>query len=282
MKLKGRVAVVTGSSRGVGRACALALAREGARVVVTAKSTRERERLPGTIHTVAREIEGAGGEAMPVVCDVRDREQIRAMVAQTVDRFGRLDILVANAGALWWQPLMETPPKRFDLVMKVNLEATFFACQEAIPHMRKNRWGHIITMSPPVDLARLPGHIAYFVSKFGMTMVALGLAAELRRDGIAANALWPVTLIDSQATRNWGLGEPSQWRKADILADAVVAVVRHDPSALTGQALLDEPFLRSQGITDFDRYNVVPGSSPRPLDDFWEGPDDGRGGAAGT
>ena len=276
MELKGRVAVVTGASRGVGRACALALAREGIRVVIAAKSTRERERLPGTIYTVAEEIAAAGGEALPIVCDVRDREQIRTLVERTVGELGRLDILVANAGALWWQPLMETPPKRFDLMMKVNVEAAFFACQEVIPHMRRNRWGHIITMSPPVDLALLPGHIAYFISKFGMTMTALGLAAELAEDGIAANALWPVTLIESLATRNWGLGEPSDWRKADILADAVTAIVRHEPSSLSGQALLDEPFLRSQGVSDFDRYNVVPGSSPRRLNDFWGGGRNGK------
>ncbi|MGD8377409.1 MAG: SDR family oxidoreductase [Acidobacteriota bacterium] len=270
MGLEGRVAVITGASRGVGRACALALARKGARVTVAAKSTRDREKLPGTVHSVVAEVEAAGGEALAVPCDVRDREQIRDMVGRTVERFGRLDILVANAGALWWEPLMETPPKRFDLVMKVNLEGTFFACQEAIPHMRRNRWGHIITMSPPVDLKRVPGHIAYFVSKYGMTMIALGLAEELRADGIAANALWPVTLIESFATRNWGLGQPADWRKADILADSVVAIAGHEPAALTGQALLDEPFLRSCGVTDFDGYAVVPGATPRRLDDLWD------------
>ena len=269
MSLQERVAVVTGSSRGVGRACALALAREGVRIVVAAKSVRERERLPGTIHTVAREVEEAGSEALPVACDLRDREQIAALIEATMERFGRLDILVNNAGALWWEPVMQTPAKRFDLVMKINLEAAFFACQAAIPHMQANGWGHIINMSPPVDLAKLPGHVAYFVSKYGMTMLALGLAEELRDDGIAANALWPVTMIDSQATRNWGLGEPSQWRKADILADAVVQMVKQAPAELTGQALLDEPFLRSAGVTDFEKYSVVPGSEIPSLEEIW-------------
>lgn len=268
--LAGRAAIVTGGSRGVGRACALALAREGVKVVVAAKSVREREKLPGTIHSVADEIAALGGEAFPVACDVRDRDQIRGLVARTIDRFGRLDILVCNAGAMWWRPLIDTPPKRFDLMMQVNLEATFFACQEAIPHMRANRWGHIITMSPPADLARLPGRIAYFISKVGMTMVAQGLAEELKGDHIAANALWPVTLIDSQATRNWGLGDPTMWRKPDILADAAVAIVKHDPAALTGRALLDEPFLRSLGVTDFEKYSVVAGATIPRLDELWK------------
>ena len=276
MSLEGRVAIVTGSSRGVGRACALALAREGVRVTVAAKSTEERPNLPGTIHSVAREIEELGGRGLPVVCDVRDRGQIRQMVETTIERFGRLDVLVCNAGALWWQPLMETPEKRYDLVMQLNVGHAFFACQAAIPHLRRNGWGHIVSMSPPVDLDWLPGHIAYGISKMGMTMVALGLAEELRADHIAANALWPVTIIESQASKNWGLGDPSMWRTADILADSVVEIVKHDPADLTGQALLDEPFLRSVGVTDFERYNVVPGSKPPALEDLWEGMAAGR------
>jgi citronellol/citronellal dehydrogenase len=281
MSLADRVAIVTGSSRGVGRACALALAREGVRLTVAAKSTQERPNLPGTIHSVAREIEDVGGQALPIVCDVRDRGQIREMVERTVQRFGRLDILICNAGALWWQPLMETPGKRYDLVMQVNVEHSFFACQAAIPHLRANGWGHIITMSPPVDLAWVPGHIAYAISKMGMTMIALGLAEELAPDNIASNALWPVTIVESQASKNWALGDPSMWRKADILGDCVVEIVKHEPSELTGRALLDEPFLRSLGVTDFERYNVVPGSKPPALDDMWQGMPAGRAAGGG-
>lgn len=277
LSLAGRVAIVTGSSRGVGRACVLALAREGVKVVVAAKSTQDRPHLPGTIFSVAREVEEQGGEALAVECDVRDRSRIRAMVGQTLDRWGRIDILVCNAGALWWQPLMATPIARFDLLMQVNVAHAFYACQEAIPHMKKNDWGHIVTMSPPVDLRWLRGHIAYAISKFGMTMLALGLAEELRDDNIAVNALWPLTMIESQATRNWDLGDPSMWRKADILADCVVEIAKHNPRELTGQALLDEPFLRSLGVTDFERYNVVPGSRPPPLEDLWSGAAAGRG-----
>ena len=269
MDLAGKIAIVTGSSRGIGRAIALGLAREGVQVVVAAKSVRARERLPGTIHTVIAEIEAAGGTAHAVACDVRDREQVRALVASAVERFGRLDIVVSNAGALWWRPLLETPEKRYDLVMKVNLDATFFLCQAAIPYLRE-RGGHLITISPPLDLDLLPTRIAYLASKFGMTMIALGLARELREDGIAANALWPLTIIESQASVNWNLGDPSLWRKPEIMADAVVGMVRHDPAALTGQTLLDEPFLRSLGVTDFDRYSVVPGSRVPPLREVWD------------
>jgi citronellol/citronellal dehydrogenase len=267
--LAGQVAIVTGSSRGIGRAIALGLARERVRVVIAAKSVRARERLPGTIHTVAAEIESAGGEAIPVPCDVRDREQVRALVAAAVERFGRLDIVVSNAGALWWRPLLETPEKRYDLVMQVNLDATFFLCQAAIPHLR-GHGGHIITISPPLELDLLPTRIAYLTSKYGMTMIALGLAQELREDRIAVNALWPQTIIESQASVNWNLGDPSQWRKPEIMADAVIGIVRHDAAALTGQTLLDEPFLRSLGVTDFDRYSVVPGSRVPPLREAWD------------
>ena len=269
MDVSGQVAIVTGSSRGIGRAIALGLAREKVRVVVAAKSVRHRERLPGTIHSVAAEIEAAGGVALPVPCDVRDREQVRGLVALAVERFGRLDIVVSNAGALWWRPLVETPEKRYDLVMKVNLDATFFLCQAAIPHLQV-RGGHIITISPPLETDLLPTRIAYLASKFGMTMIALGLAEELRKDGIAANALWPLTIIESQASLNWNLGDPAQWRKPEIMADAVVGIVQHEPAALTGQTLLDEPFLRSLGVTDFDRYSVVPGSRVPPLREQWD------------
>lgn len=270
MSLAGKVAIVTGSSRGIGRAIALGLAREGVKVVVAAKSVREREKLPGTVYTVAEEIAAAGGEALPLPCDVRDRSQARGMAERAVERFGRLDILVCNAGALWWQPLTETPEKRYDLVMQVNLDATFFACQAAIPHLKRQGGGHLLTISPPLDLDLLPGKIAYLVSKYGMTMIALGLARELRDDRIAANALWPLTIIESQASINWKMGDPSLWRKPEIVADAVVAVVRHDPATLTGQTLLDEPFLRSLGREDFDRYSVVPGAKVPPLSELWD------------
>src|SRR5438105_1984893 len=167
--LAGQVAIVTGSSRGIGRALALGLARHGCHIVVAAKSVEATEKLPGSIYTVADEVRQLGVEALPIQVDVRDAEQIEAMVAQAGERFGRIDILINNAGALWWQPLSETPAKRFDLVMAVNARAAFLACRAVLPAMIERRWGHIINLSPPIDLKVVPGRIADFISKFGMT-----------------------------------------------------------------------------------------------------------------
>jgi citronellol/citronellal dehydrogenase len=260
--LQGRVAIITGASRGIGRALALGLARAGCHIVVAAKSTQSTERLPGSIHSVAREVEELGVQALPVQVDVRDAEQIEALAARTHERFGRIDILINNAGALWWQPLLDTPAKRFDLVVGVNARAAFLACRAVIPHMIAGGRGHIINMSPPVDLRIVPGRIAYFISKFGMTLLTHGLAEEVRSANIAVNSLWPVTIIESQASINWGLGTREQWRKPDILVDCVLRLVQKDPAEVTGQALLDEDFLRAEGVTDLSSYACVPGSQP--------------------
>jgi citronellol/citronellal dehydrogenase len=263
--LQGRVAIITGASRGIGRALALGLARHGCHIVIAAKSTESTERLPGSIYTVAQEVEALGVQALPVQVDVRDANQIEATAAQTLQQFGRIDILINNAGALWWKPLLETPAKRFDLVMGVNARASFLMSQAVLPAMIKQRWGHIINMSPPIDLKVVPGRIAYFISKFGMTLLTLGLAEEVRASNIAVNSLWPVTIIESQASINWGLGTRDMWRKPDILVDCVVRLVQKEPLAVTGQALLDEDFLRAEGITDFSAYACVPGSEPKQI-----------------
>jgi citronellol/citronellal dehydrogenase len=260
--LKGRVAIITGASRGIGRALALGLAGQGCDIVIAAKSTEPKEKLPGSIFTVAQEVEALRAHALPVQVDVRDGEQIEAMAAKTVERFGRIDILINNAGALWWQPLLETPAKRFDLVMSVNVRAAFLACRAVVPHMIKQRWGHIINMSPPLDLQMLPGRIAYCISKFGMTLLTHGLADEMRAANIAVNSLWPVTIIESQASINWGLGTRALWRKPDILVECVLRMLQKSPSELSGRALLDEDFLRAEGVTDFSSYACVPGSQP--------------------
>lgn len=264
--LNGRVAVITGGSRGIGRALALGLAGQGCDIVIAAKSTEPTEKLPGSIFTVAREVEALGVRALPVQVDVRDGEQLEAMVAQTVERFGRIDILINNAGALWWQPLLETPAKRFDLVLGVNVRASFLACRAALPHMMKRQWGHIVNMSPPLDPKMVPGRIAYCISKFGMTLLTHGLAEEMRAANIAVNSLWPVTIIESQASINWGLGSRTLWRKPDILVDCVLRIVHKEPRELTGRALLDEDFLRAEGVTDFSSYACVPGSQPPRID----------------
>ena len=257
-----KVAIVTGASRGIGRALALGLAHAGWHVVIAAKSTESRDQLPGSIHTVAAEVESVGGRALPVRVDVRDEAQINGMVARTLDAFGRIDLLVNNAGALSWQSLLETPAKKFDLVMAVNARAAFLCARAVLPTMIDRRWGHIINMSPPLDLAILPGRIAYAIAKLGMTLLTLGLAEEVRPHNIAVNSLWPVTLIESQASINWGLGSRAQWRTPAILVDCVLRLVQKEPRDMTGQALLDEDFLRAEGMTEFGGYACVPGNEP--------------------
>jgi citronellol/citronellal dehydrogenase len=263
--LKGRVAVVTGASRGIGRALALGLARAGCHVVIAAKSSTSTEKLPGSIFTVAAEVEALGVQALPLQVDVRDAEQIESLAAKTVERFGRIDLLVNNAGALHWASLLETPAKRFDLVMGVNARAAFLCCRAVLPAMMQQRRGHIINMSPPLDLSMVPGRIAYAVSKLGMTLLSLGLAEEARPYNIAVNSLWPVTIIESQASINHALGTPEMRRKPDILVDCVLRLVQKEPAEMTGQALLDEDFLRAEGVTDFSGYACVPGTEPPRL-----------------
>jgi citronellol/citronellal dehydrogenase len=265
-KLDGRVAIVTGSSRGIGKSVALALAQEGCDVVVAAKTTEPDPRLPGTIHDTAREVEALGRRALPVRCDVRDTDQIDAMAQQALDTFGRIDILINNAGALWWHNVLDTPPKRFDLVMGVNARAAFFCAKACLPAMMKQRWGHIINYSPPIDIRATPGHVAYLISKFGMTLVAHGLAEEVRAENVGVTALWPATVVESQATINFGLLDRKYWRKAEIMADATLAVVTQDPLKRSGKALIDEDVLREEGVTDFAKYRCDPDTEPLRLD----------------
>jgi citronellol/citronellal dehydrogenase len=263
--LNGKVAIVTGASRGIGRAIALGLAREGCDVVIAAKSTESSEKLPGSIFTVAAEVEALGAKALPVQVDLRDADQIENMAGKTLERFGRIDLLVNNAGALHWTGILDTPPKRFDLVMGVNARAAFLCSRAVLPAMFRQGGGHIINMSPPLDPAILPGRVAYGISKLGMTLLTIGLAEELRRQNVAVNSLWPATIIESQASINHRLGTPAMWRKPDILVDCVLRLAAKDPSAVTGQALIDEDFLRAEGVTDFGGYACVPGSAPPRL-----------------
>jgi citronellol/citronellal dehydrogenase len=265
-RLAGKVAIVTGASRGIGRVMALTFARHGARVVIAAKSEAESARLPGTIYTVAREAEALGVAALPLRVDVRNEEDLQAMVTSTMQHFGRVDILINNAGALWWQDVADTPMSRFDLMLEVNVRAAFAASQAVIGPMRASgNGGHIVVCSPPVELSVLPGKVGYLISKYGMTMLALGLAEELRPHGIAVNALWPVTLVQSQATMNFGIGDPKLWRRPEIVADAALELVTTPPAELTGRALLDEDFLRERGVTDFVQYRCDPEHEPPRL-----------------
>lgn len=261
-RLAGRVAIVTGASRGIGRAVARGLAHEGCAVVLAAKSERVKPNLPGTIHEAAGEIEAAGGTALALRTDVRKFEDLEALVAATLQRFGRIDIVINNAGALWWTDVLDTPLPRFDLVMEVNVRAAFGLTRLALPHLIESGGGHVLVYSPPVDLEALPGRVGYLISKFGMTMLAHGLAEEVRDRHVSVNALWPVTAIETAAVINFGVGDPTIWRKPEIMVDATLELVTTPPGELTGQALLDEDFLRTRGWTDFTRYRCDPDHEP--------------------
>ncbi|MBC8330316.1 MAG: SDR family oxidoreductase [Planctomycetes bacterium] len=261
--LSGKVAIVTGASRGIGKLIARELAGCGAAVTVAAKSEQARELLPGSIHDTVAEIEAAGGRALAVRTDLRQEQEVEAMVARTVEHFGRVDILVNNAGALWWRPVAETPAKRFDLVMDVNLRASHLAAHFALaPMIERGEGGWIVNLSPPMDLGLLPGKTGYGISKLGMTMLALGLAEEVRRHGIGAFALWPATVVESQASINHQLGTPDQWRKAEVLSDALLALLSRPLTEVSGRAWLDEEALAGAGVTDLSAYSVVPGGEP--------------------
>jgi citronellol/citronellal dehydrogenase len=261
-QLTGRVAFVTGASRGVGRAIALALARAGCDVVVAAKTVTPNRRLPGTIHETAHDVEALGRRALALPLDIRDDEAVERAAKDALDKMGRIDFLVNNAGALYWHPLVDTPLRRFDLVMGVNARGAFSCTHHLLPAMRAQRFGHVLMLSPPVEPAAAGGKIAYAISKFGMTLIAHGLADEVREDNVAANALWPATMIESLATINWGLGDRTVWRKPDILADATLRIFAKEPRTFTGNALIDEDFLRAEGVTDFSGYRCDPAHEP--------------------
>ena len=264
--LSGRVALVTGASRGIGKALALRLAREGANVAIAAKSEQSTERLPGSIHETADEIRALGRKAIAVPTDVRDEEAIRRTIERTIDEFGRLDILVNNAGAIWLQPVLHTPAKRFDLVMGVNVRAAYLTCYYALPHMVKQQWGHILNMCPRISTKPSPGKVAYMISKLGMAYVALGVAAEHAADNIAANTLWPRTIIESQASINWNMAGRDQWRTPEILCDASMAIFAQEPRTSSGRQWIDEEALTAlAGVTDFDRYWCEGRPPERPI-----------------
>ena len=266
MRLQGQVAVVTGSSRGVGRAVALALAREGCDIVVAAKTDEPHARLPGTIHATADEIRALGRRALPVKCNVREFDDVERMRAAAIDAFGRIDILVNNAGAIFFTPIAEWPPGKFDLVMEVNVRGAFLCSRAVLPHMREQKRGRIVMMSPPVSVRKVAGKAPYLVSKMGMTMLAHAIAEEERESGIAACALWPETMIESEATRYFQLGSKEEWRSPQILADATVELCCGDAAKVSGRAWYDEEALRElRGLADFASYSVVPGTTPAPV-----------------
>ena len=258
--LKGKTLFITGGSRGIGRAIALGAAALGANVTIAAKTSEPNPKLPGTIHSVAAEIEAAGGRALPLVVDVRDADRIEAAVAETVRAFGGVDVLVNNASAIQFAGIADVPPNRFDLMMSVNARATYVAIRACLPHLVKAENPHILTLSPPLNMS--PNWFAlapaYTLSKYGMTMVTLGVAEAYRAQGVAANALWPATTIATEAIRVHFAERMAGSRIPEIMADAAIAIVMTASRSLTGQTLIDETFLASRGETDFSRYAVTP------------------------
>jgi len=260
--LAGKTLFITGGSRGIGREIALMAARDGANVAIAAKTADPHPKLAGTIHTVADEVRAAGGRALAIQLDVRDDAAIIAAVNQAVKEFGGLDILVNNASAISLTPTLETPAKRFDLMMGVNMRATFLCSQAAIPHLAKAANPHILTLSPPLAMkARwFAGHVAYTMSKYGMSMCTLGMAEEFKGDGIAVNSLWPRTTIATAAVEvHFPEAILKASRTAAIMADAAHVILTSDARANTGNFYIDEEVLKKAGTKNFDRYAVTPG-----------------------
>src|SRR5215472_4406583 len=257
--LQGKTLFITGASRGIGLAIALAAAREGANIAVAAKTEAPHPKLPGTIHTAAADIEKAGGRALALAVDVRDEAALAGAIARTVETFGGLDILVNNASAISMTPVATTEMRRFDLMHQINTRGTFMACKYAIPHLVKAENPHILTLSPPLDMkeAWFAGRTGYAIAKFGMSLVVLGLAGELR-GRVAVNALWPRTTIATAAIANLLGGDAIMRasRTPEILADAAALVFAKPAKSFTGQFLIDDTFLAGEGVTDFDAYRV--------------------------
>lgn len=264
MSLKNKTVFITGTSRGIGKAIALRLAREGANIVVAAKSVEENAKLGGTIFSTAEEVEKLGGQALAVQCDIRFEDQVQNAVSKAVEKFGGIDILVNNASAISLTPTEQTEPKRFDLMHDINVRGTFFVTKACIPHLKKSSNAHILTLSPPVNLNPkwFKNHIAYTLSKYNMSMMAMGWAAELKSYTIASNALWPKTTIDTAAVRNLLGGEAlaKMSRTPEILADAAYYIFSKPSSQCTGNCFIDEEVFAAEGITDLAKYAVVPGA----------------------
>jgi citronellol/citronellal dehydrogenase len=266
--LRGKTLFITGASRGIGKAIAIRAARDGANVVIAAKTAEPHPKLPGTIHTAAKEIERAGGRALACVVDVRFEDQIRSAVVQAVAAFGGIDVLVNNASAIALTGTLDTPMKRFDLMHQVNTRGTFASSQACIPHLMKAENPHILCISPPLDLREkwFAPHVAYTTSKFGMSLCVRGMAGEFRDAGIAVNALWPRTVIATAAVQNLLGGEATirGSRTPEIVADAAHAILTRPSRECTGNYFIDDDVLRSAGVTDFDKYQTVAGAELIP------------------
>jgi citronellol/citronellal dehydrogenase len=272
--LSGKKIFITGGSRGIGLAIALRAARDGASVAIAAKTSDPNPKLPGTIHSAAEEIRAAGGTALPIQCDLRDEVQIAAAVTQAAETFGGIDILINNASAINLTPTEATPAKRFDLMFDVNVRGTFLTSQAAIPHLRASaeagRNPHILTLSPPLSMKAkwFQHHVAYTMAKYGMSMCVLGMSEEYRKTGIAVNALWPRTAIDTAALQMIPGIDTATCRTPEILADAAYVILNRTSKDCTGNFFVDDEVLASVGVTDLEKYSVVPGTTDFLLDFF--------------
>lgn len=264
--LHGKTLFITGASRGIGLAIALRAARDGANVVIAAKSSVANPKLPGTVHSAAEAVQAAGGQALALRCDIREEAEVAAAVAATVERFGGIDILVNNASAIWLAGIADTPLKRFDLMHEVNTRGSFLCAQACLPHLARAANPHILTLAPPPTLNERwwAPHVGYTLAKMGMSFLTLGLAAELRPQGIAVNALWPRTVIATEALKMIPGVEAKHCRTPEIVADAAHAVLCSPAAGFSGRFVIDEELLRERGQTDFERYAVAPGEPLLP------------------
>jgi citronellol/citronellal dehydrogenase len=264
--LQGKTLFITGASRGIGLAIARRAARDGANIVIAAKSAVANPKLPGTIHSAAAEIEAAGGQALPLQVDIREEESVTAAVAAAADRFGGIDILVNNASAIWLRGTAATPMKRYDLMHQVNARGTFLCSQACLPYLKQAANPHILNLSPPLSMHAkwFAPHVAYTMAKYGMSLCVLGMAEEFRADGIAVNALWPRTVIATDALNMIPGVNTENARTPEIVADAAHAILTLPSRTQTGGFLIDEEVLAAQGVTDLDRYAVSPGKPLLP------------------
>ena len=274
MSLQGKRIFITGGSRGIGLAIALRAARDGASVAIAAKTAEPNPKLPGTIYSAAEEIKAAGGTALPIQCDLRDEAQIAAAVAQAAAEFGGIDILINNASAINLTRTAETPAKRFDLMFDVNVRGTFLTSQATIPFLRDSaeagRNPHILNLSPPLSMKPkwFKNHVAYTMAKYGMSMCVLGMSEEFKRDGIAVNALWPRTAIETAALQMIPGVDTAACRTPEILSDSAYIILNRNSKECTGNFFVDDEVLASEGITDLEKYSVVPGTKDFLLDFF--------------
>ena len=274
MSLAGKKIFVTGGSRGIGLAIAIRAAKDGALIAIAAKTNEPNPKLPGTIHTAASEITAAGGKALAIQCDLRDENQISAAADQAAKEFGGIDILINNASAINLTPTLQTPAKRFDLMFDVNVRGTFLTSQAVLPHLQESakagRNPHILTLSPPLSMKAkwFRNHVAYTMAKYGMSMCVLGMAEEFKREKIAVNALWPRTAIDTAALAMIPGVDTAACRTPEILADAAYIILNRDSASCSGNFFVDDEVLASEGITDLEKYSVVPGTTDFLLDFF--------------